>query len=178
MTPEDDQLFIRLGELGFGAPYIAREFGRRKDWAQVHAKRLGVDLPRGRNVFPNYRSRVEEMKPIDAVAYLLSILDHALVDPLEKDMVPLLEHGFSRREARVLCALMDEDDHTLSKGCIFAHSLLYCDNPDDPPSVRFADMLILRIRRKLGGLNWPLRITTLRGYGYRLDGTEGFEIPA
>lgn len=178
MSTDDENRLAKLAGLGFGAPYIAKEFQENECWVHRQATRLGITLPRGRNVYPNYRSRVEELTALEAVDYLLNLVENLIPTHDEARMQEVLQHGFTRQESRVVLGLIDSSDGTISRGDAYSLILLHSNDVNDPPSTQAVDMVLSRVRKKLAGLDWGLEIETIRGVGYRLHKPEGFEVPA
>jgi DNA-binding response OmpR family regulator len=113
---------------------------------------------------PSFRDQVQDMKPLDAVEWLLGIVE-MLVAPAELDWnlcggVKLENH--ERRIFRLLAARSPEGCH---KDAIYA--AMTADKADCYwPDVRIVQVKICTLRRKLIGT--PFRIETLWGSGYRM----------
>lgn len=115
------------------------------------------------------RERAYDMKPLEAVDYLLGILEgitHRLPD-MTLEPAPGLR--LTKQEARLLHHLDLRDGKAATKEALMA--ALYHAEPGDWPEDKIIDVFVCKLRKKLVGT--PYSIETVWGIGYRLLGASG-----
>jgi hypothetical protein len=112
------------------------------------------------------RQRAYDMKPLDAVNYLIGILEgltHRLPDMTLK---PWPGMRLSKVEARLLHHLDIRGGRVCTREAIM--TALYHSEPGDWPDIKIVDMFVCKLRKKL--VQTPFTIETVWGVGYRLLG--------
>ena len=129
----------------------------------MRANQVGAKVTFTREVDRNYRDFVKDMKPIEAVDYLLGAIE-ILQGVVGQDQI---DHGFhlTPLEERLFSALASRPGKTLSKSAIY--DAIYFDraSADDLPDPKIIDILICKIRQKLPKDKG--QIETAWGRGYR-----------
>ena len=112
----------------------------------------------------SHREAVQDMKPLEAVDYLLEVIEgHELDNPLDR-IAAIQFHGFRPQEAIVLMELLR------GEGKICRHDHLYeamCRGrlPQDWPDMHIIHVHVCRIRQKLPA---GFSILNVRGAGFCL----------
>gem|GEM_PF-4573471 len=113
------------------------------------------------------RQIVEDMRPIDAVEYLIGVIEQLeAVKPRGSHPIDGIGVHWTETERRILVALYDANG-PLSRDAIF--NALYFDraDADDLPSHKIIDVMVFKIRRKL-----PAEFGAIKAewaYGYRFE---------
>ena len=131
---------------------------RRADVRPVYERQRGI------------RQIAEDMKPVDAVYYLLGIIEQ--FDLIVSEPHPVDEIGvhISDMPRRLLMALIEASPRYMSKDAIY--NALYFDRAsgDDLPSLKIIDVFVCKLRavlpRDIG------EIETVWGKGYRFVAAE------
>lgn len=114
----------------------------------------------------DHREIVQDMKPLDAVDYLLGIIElnaPALTDVSASDIVGVWLRPI---QGRIVATLLAANGGVVSKGRIF--DAIYCDvvSADDLPDIKTLDMHVCLTRKRLKGSRFS--INTHWGVGYSL----------
>lgn len=176
LTETDIARFTALADEGFGVSFIAREFGYSTSWARRTAHRLGVEIQSRRNAYPNLRARVEDMQKLDAIDYLLTVVEKCFTPPQELEIRAIMAYGFLRKEAAIVVAFMHSPTGKLTRERVHATIIMFCIDASAIPSDRAVDVSMCLIRNRVKQLGWPVIIETLRGDGFVWHAPEGFEI--
>jgi two-component system cell cycle response regulator CtrA len=115
------------------------------------------------------RERAMDMKPLDAVDFLLGIVEGLTHRLPEMTLEPFPGLLLSKMEARLLHHLDLRDGKPCTKEALMA--ALYHSEPGDWPEVKIIDVFVCNLRKKLKGT--PFTIHTIWGVGYRLEGASG-----
>lgn len=128
------------------------------------AIRLGIDVTDRRRVLRSLHDHVENMKPLDAVDFLLGLCDLLLVDEESTAYQGFRAMGFAPACARILCELNEK------RGIVVRYSVLEAvSNPmrdSDADSTRVLKVYLTKIRARLAEIGCPVDITTIWGDGY------------
>ena len=147
--------------------------GMNRSAVRRREKATGIMLPRkpigtGRS----HRDVVQDMKPLDAVEYLLEVIESLRPTDLADWTFPGAH--FSPSEKRILRAIVKAAPRILTRDgamdAIMAHRA-----GDDAPDPKLFDVFIFNIRRKLRGQ--PVKIVTHRGLGWTVETDPGFVWP-
>ncbi len=112
------------------------------------------------------RERAMDMKPLEAVDYLLGIVEGLTHRLPTMTLEPWPGMRLSKQEARLLHHLDLRDGKPATKEALMA--ALYHEEPGDWPEVKIIDVFVYKLRKKLVGT--PFTIETIWGVGYRLLG--------
>lgn len=157
---ERNAKFVELANAGMNSREIAFEVGGVSESAvRAALARKGIRFKGPRRKLQDYREKVDGMKPLEAVEYLLWCVEELLPD-IEKAPI----EGLTICESRLVQALMSAGENGLSKDGLFR--AVYFDQLDQPTN-KIVDVWICKVRRKLG----PACITTIWGWGYRWAGS-------
>lgn len=115
------------------------------------------------------RERAMDMKPLDAVDFLLGILEGLTHRLPVMTLEPWPGIRLSKQEARLLHHLDLRDGKAATKEALM--SALYHEEPGDWPDIKIIDVFVCKLRRKLE--ETPFSIVTVCGVGYRLEGASG-----
>lgn len=142
---------------------VAAETGCKPDDIRSAYRRRGLRLTPDRE--KSIRNRALEMKPLDAVEYLLGVIEQVSWAcpelPHETDCVDL-----ALTPRKVLRALYDADGKTLSREAL--HNVICAGkSAGEIPGIKIIDIFVFKIRAALKGHPW--RIVTIWGQGYRLE---------
>lgn len=120
----------------------------------------------------SYRRAVEDMKPIDAVAFLLAVLEDLDPDDGSDFNERMRELGFKSKEAAVIRLIhrrqyltRDQVRRVLSVG------------QDAPICDAVVNRWVRLAARKLDALGHPVRIVTEKYHGWRVERPEGYLLP-
>lgn len=118
------------------------------------------------------RAAAEAMDPEDAVAWLLDIVEgQAGHDP--GGIATLMRWGFRAQEARLLSLLLAAGPTGLSHDRIQT-GISVTGEPVMPDHAR---VVILKTRRHLLRLGWPVWVSSIWGFGYCADAAPDFAPP-
>lgn len=110
--------------------------------------------------------KVEEMKPLDAVDYLLGVIEQT--DSIKEpgvDECSEIGFEFTPTEARLVRALKRADGSPVSKDSLYTAMYFDRTSDDELPGPKIVDVIVCKIRKKLVGY----KIKTRRGFGYALE---------
>lgn len=153
------------GMLAAGLNYaeLAEEFAVSKQ--AIRAARVRRELPAPKA--ETLRDRVQSMKPLDAVEYLLSALESLPVANNAKyHAIDDLGVSLSCLERRLMIVLHDAGGRFVTRGGVY--SAIYFDRvaADDFPDDAIIPTMVSKIRSKLPE---GVQIKTVHGQGYRLS---------
>lgn len=158
---------------GLSQTELAAQMGVTSSCIRKWEKAIGVRLPRkpsgtGRS----HRDVVRDMKPLEAVEYLLEVIE-SMRRVTADDWVFSGVH-FTASERRLLRAIAEAAPRVLTRdGAMDA--LMEPRAGDDAPEAKIIDVHICKIRRKLRGQ--PVRIVTHWGLGWTIETGPGFRWP-
>ncbi len=115
------------------------------------------------------RERAYDMKPAEAVDFLLGVLEGLTHRLPEMTLEPFPGLVLTKMEARLLHHLDLRDGKPCTKEALMA--ALYHSEPGDWPEVKLIDVFVCKLRAKLK--ETPFSIVTIWGVGYRLEGASG-----
>lgn len=168
-----DEIEARAAD-GESLAAVAREVGMNRSSLRRLAVRHGVKFtPRGSRWTFSPRRMVEDMRPIEAVDFLVDLLETMQGypdnigrfpgDPLcesERVVFSVLYHGLGRNVPRAR-----------------VYDILYAGRaPSDLPDPKGLDVRVCNIRDKLAGVG-AFSISTVHGFGWRLDAEPGYRFP-
>jgi transposase-like protein len=173
LTRDDLQACARDG---MGVTDVARDLGLTRSKVYWWSRKHGVALPKKpchrNHLAPveQVRAQVQDMTPLDAVEYLLALMESHLghseivchwpdvpLQPMQRALVQYLY----LREGRICtkAAIMD---------ALYAHS-------QTPPDEGILPVMVSHLRRKLAGTGY--QIETIWGVGYRMTRAAGAVFP-
>lgn len=152
---------------GMNPNQLAREAGvyradvvRAERREMVSLKRaVREDAMKGRD----YRDAVQDMRPIDAVEYLLGVIDELVDRPAQPWALPGVMMTVGERN--VFYTLARAKGRIVSKVGIMRGYMLGR-GADDEPELKIIDVFVSRLRKKLSGTG--IEIFTQWGVGYRM----------
>lgn len=139
---------------------------------QADGIRLNRCIPGERPLKADYRAAVEDMKPLAAVEYLLSVIDGLQDKPAQVWELPGVH--LTRGERNVLYALARAKGRTLSRDALLS-AYMIDRGADDAPNVKLVDVYICKLRKKLAATGATIRNS--HGFGYGLSVPDGFVWP-
>lgn len=146
---------------------VASELGLNSNVVRNAFARRNVSL--GQQKVSTVREQVQDMLPLDAVEYLLSVLEQtswiALDDPHPTDKISV-----TRARRRVLRALYDADGQTVSKDALLTVTSAHYMTAEEAPDLKLVDVYICHLRKAIKDEPWTIR--TVWGVGYALDRNE------
>lgn len=126
---------------------------------------------RGR--FTSHRDAVQDMKTLDAVEYLLGVIENANMDNCHSLTVEMNLHGFTPQEAILLNALIRANEAVCNREHLM--DAICCGRREqDLPLDKIIDVRICGIRKKLPE---GFSIQNVRSVGYRLVRERGALLP-
>lgn len=158
--PNNPERALAMAKEGMTTPQIAEELGISDATARRYLRE--ADVRALQRAEQSVRQRVEQMRPSEAVDYLLGVVD-ALTGALG-DAEDISRFGkFSHSETRVLARLLASAPGLVTKDQLY-HALTY-DRVGEYPDEKIVDVYICKIRKKLRGA----RIVTQWGVGFRIE---------
>lgn len=160
-----------LGEMtsdGMTISEIAKELGVSYYAARARLRTAGLKAYRENT--RDIRNVANGMKPLDAVAYLLDVLEQTIPEFMERHPVDSLGVKFSPLERSLLIGLAKVMPNAASRSGLFSSMYAHCVSPSDV-SDGMLNVMVSRVRKKLQDM--PLRIVSVHGYGYRIEDPQG-----
>jgi hypothetical protein len=159
-----DQVASEYLGSGLSIKDVAEEVGASKTATRLCLARRDVRLtPEDAKTL---RRRVDDMKPLDAVQFLLSVIEQISWVSLESEHpTDIIDATISQR--RLLRALYDANGKPLSKDALLAAMTSAYASADDVPQMKVVDVQVCKLRPKLKGSRWE--IVTIWGMGYQLN---------
>lgn len=135
------------------------------DTVRARLKRLNLVADR-QEIKMNYRKEVADMKPIDAVEYLLQILEEFQPEKNVGEDMPTELVQLPNSELRLVQTMLNNFGKLCTKDMLY--NALYWDvaNSDKLPHPKIIDVLVCKIRRKLDPYGYV--IITAWGKGYMM----------
>lgn len=139
-------------------------------------RREGIKLARsvrGETGFDrDHRDAVQDMQPLEAVEYLLEVIE-ALRAPVHHEWQLPGVH-LTRSERQIVYALVTSGPRILTRSRAM-DALMFGREADDPPQDKIVDVFVSRLRQKLSGCG--ITITTHWGQGWTISAPDGFVWP-
>lgn len=129
--------------------------------------RLGIE----HGAFMSIRDLAKEMRPADAVAMLLDVLETTAPEHHPDNLDRLREAGFRPTQARIFALLMAARGRCLSRD----HICDRCCREGTHSSAVNAQIAYLR--KTIATKGWPVEITAVWGDGYAMTVPEGWTPP-
>ncbi len=174
-----DELAARIVE-GASSTLLSEEFEVSRATISRHVRKNGLPNPgRGDTIknMDSVRKRVFEMQPLDAVNWLLDILED-LAPAQSGDKLAFLREklpGFTKLQVQVVAVLSSHRrGHTFTKQNIFDSIYAHRIQDDDTPDIRVIYVAICHVRAKLKLLCPDVSIETVYGVGYKLSDDSRF----
>lgn len=174
----DPDLLHRLSEDGHNTASAAREMGVSRTTItraeQTHGIRFARSTVEGR-LYRSHRERVADMKPLEAVDYLLNVVE--MMVEAEKPALGLwILAGvrLTRAERNMFYALAKARGRVLSKDTLLT-SIMTGREGDDEPAIKIVDVYACKIREKIK--DQPYRLITHWGLGYSIEAPSGHVWP-
>ena len=171
----DEVALKNRASAGQSSTEIGRVLDCGRQVVMRRAKRLGVEVTgNGKRSFRSIESEVAEMKPTDAVEYLLECLRNVLSSVGRDNISEVIQYGFTPTESQVVLAIFS--DKVQSKEMIY--NLIYgLRSNGELVDPKIIDVLVCGIRKKLLTKGWGVKIETIWGRGYRGERLDGFLFP-
>lgn len=173
-THIDAEELFALAKGGMCATEIAEEIGVDCNAVRRAARRHAVALRNGvherRSPVQKLRADVGDMKPLDAVEFLLAILEDLINADDQSCIWPGIHLPNSAR--RVCQALYSREGALLSRDYLM--TALY-GGQADPPSGNVIYVFVTKARAALRGTGFEIK--TVRGQGYRMQRKRGVVFP-
>lgn len=118
--------------------------------ARGRARRAGVKLVQ--ESFPNARDAVQDMRPTEAVEYLLSIVEELTGYAPDQER----EFGMTPMEYALLSVLRTRPGRVVTKEHLWSH-LYHAMHTDERPEIRVLSVHVCKLRKKL-----PASVGTIR----------------
>ena len=122
-------------------------------------------IPSRRRV-KDLRQTVDDMKPLDAVDYLLNYIEHHQLDEANQ-LHPMMQY-FTKTQGRMVHLLISKSTVSLDDLCSIIKS-------DTLP--RTVSAHLYKIRKIFKSNQWQASIINIWGSGYRLERQPGFKFP-
>lgn len=151
---------------------LARRAGVADIGIRRAEKRHGIRLNREREKPRDYRAAVQDMKPLDAVEYLLEVIAQISNAPPPAWVFPGVH--LSKGERKLLFALAEARGRVLTKAALMS-AYMAGREADDEPELKLIDVMICHLRRKLAGTG--IEIVTAWGVGWSISAPDGFVWP-
>lgn len=146
---------------------VAREFGASKSSLHRTAKRNGLRLVSSYQPgHARLADQVADMKPAEAVRYLLDLVESLFVDFNPDPVAAIAAHGFTAQQARLLLVLVQAGGRAVGLDHLTVR-LAPC--AADPLGGNHVSVVVCRVRKRLAALGWPVQIVTVWGQGFRLE---------
>lgn len=153
----------------------AREAGVSRGTVARAAARHGVVLPRGTNVMRiDHREAVQDMKPLDAVEYLLGVIE-TFMPPIDLDLAWNWPGERMTPQEKRLVRVLAMSHVPVPRDVLFG--ALQGDRvaPRIEASDKLVDVVLARVRRKVAPQG--VRIVNHYGHGWTVEAPAGFVWP-
>jgi hypothetical protein len=135
---------------GLTAAQIAEELDTTQHNVRLLSYKHGLKIPNGKHPVYSVRELAKDMKPLDAVEYLLGVIEQLeeikFVAPVERNAWGV---HWRPQEARVLGALMATPNNMVSHESLY-NALTYDRvDADELPHTNLLKVIVSHIRRKL-----------------------------
>lgn len=153
---------------------IAAEHGMTKRRVYALADRLGLrdEVRRGstlaKAIRPTLAAMAETERPTEAVRMLVDFVLDAWPEQDREVLAAVMAHGFTQGEAVLLIALDDACGRVVPTDELnrrLRHAGIMRDEGEDSS----LPIHVLRVRRRLASLGWPLVVRNARGVGFALE---------
>lgn len=169
-TPKEKQRIRRtiqhLATCGVHLESAARMMGVSRATIRRWEIKTGIKLARYTGIWRSYYELVENMKPQEAIEFLIEL--HTLRDQVNdvEDRNTINELGLTFHEARIFQKLLKHKDKAVSRERLY--NALYFDRiaADDHPDIKIIDVFVCKIRQKLAGSSYEIK--THWGFGYSI----------
>lgn len=166
-TAEQVAAFVQAVNNGQTISSVARQFGTNRSAIYRAAARQGMRFD-SRRAVESLRATVMDMPAIDAVNFLLDVIEAAIPEHAPENLERLRRFGFSNQQARILCVLWDATPKTVSLYTLCARM----GGRDEAGNIDCLRVQIVKARKRLRQIGWPVEISNSRGAGYALLVTE------
>ena len=139
------------------------------------AQQLGISTTDRRKVLRSLNEHVDDMKPDDAVDFLLGLCESLLVDESGDAFGGFRAMGFTPAEARILSELDRRRGKPVAYGVLESLS-----NPKrnfETDASQVLKVYLSRIRSNMRNLGCPVEIVTLWGDGYMMKVPQDYRWP-
>lgn len=159
---------------GLSLSETAREIGVGRHSLRRWANRNGVAfVPRGGRPIFSPRRAVEDMKPVDAVAFLLEMIE--AMQGYGTDVGVFPGHPLTEAQRVLFSVLVQREGTVVPRERVY--DVMYSSRPVcNQPEIKVLDVLICKIRAALAGIE-GFRIATVRSVGWQLERDEGYRFP-
>ena len=166
--------FVAQAAHGDGIRALMQHYGVRHGTIAEWASDCGIEVAMrpvdGKR--PNYRKAVEDMRPLDAVEYLLTVIEDLL--PPRDQVADVRLHGFSETQAEMLLVL------TRSKFLSYSHAtaiVMRGRDRDKSPNHDAVRVYISAIRKRIAAMGGGIKILNEINMGWRIEREKGFKFP-
>lgn len=137
------------------------EYGVSEKLIRRWAREIGHEFPGPNGRRASYREQVADMRPLDAVEFLLGVLERLDPDDASREIKAIRAHGFTHREAVFL--LMMRRPYIAKEIAVARMSV----DLDLPLSSHSVSRIVCGLRDKLAG--YPVKIITEPDMGWRIE---------
>jgi len=171
----DSAILKKLIDEGMNSQSIADELDVSRSAVNRACVKFGLQKPgRGElaHLLKSVRKVVFEMQPLDAINYLLDILENVVPGQSVSEISDFhtnLPFRLTGSEARLLFSLYKARGRMLSKDRLMNELYLHCHADEDFPNMKIIDVFVCKLRNKLKKSGLPIEIITYWGIGYGLS---------
>lgn len=167
----------RAREAGLSPFQLATQLAVHHTTVLRAEKQEGVMLERslrrgGKQRLPSHREIVQDMKLLDAVEYLLGVIEDAIPPEHVVSAWKFAGVHFTLAEKRIIQALANAGGRVVSKEAMLDAATM---ENGDPPDILIINVYICKIRRK--AKNLPFQIITHWGLGYSIEASADYVWP-
>lgn len=153
---------------------ISRETGLDYDAVRHRLRRAGTRAPAEGAL--TVRQKVQGMRPLDAVEYLLDCLEQIEICEMDTRLPDPTGLGLTLRQRRLFAALCLVPCRSVSKSALYRAVYFDLHPGDEPPGEKIIDVFICQVRAKLRPEIG--NIFTDRGFGWGFNPGPDFAFPA
>ena len=172
-TPEEAATIEQMCAERLTPAEIGAQLERSGEAIRHYLNRRGMSAggPKDRSAV---RRNVENMRPLEAVEYLLSILEDEVPPGPPPNPLASVNVDLTITERRVLLMLIERAPGIVTSAAVMRH--LYLGRSiDEEPDRKIVGVFVCKLRRKTKRL--PFRIITHWGQGYSLERDRGAVMP-
>lgn len=168
---EITEQIISLAQDGFTPTDIEEITGIRRSTLTRCLQLNGIDYDTAHKTpiedCMNYRVEVADMRPLDAVEYLLDLMEFMFPPDNSFPQIDALDLGLTRQQAALLNFLWVRKGTVCTKDSLHAFLCNRKTSEAEWPVPKIVDVLICRLRKALKVTSWTIH--THWGEGYRLE---------
>ena len=160
---------------GMSKTALGDEFGVHHATISRFSQRSGVVVaPNKVLLAKTIRNAVRDMRPTDAVEYLLNFIESAMPCQDKSKLSPIVSAGFSSSEAQIILCISSREFVTVTQ----MYDEIYLGRSSgELPHIKIIPVHICRLRKTFLERGWDVKIKTIWGQGYRLVRGNDFLFP-